>query len=152
MEFRTSLVQNFADPGFLDLGIGVTWTPIKDLVVVIHPLNYNIILSRGNSVYDSTFGAKIVADYTKKFGNFNIKSNLSVFQSYKGLNYSNFTWTNSFAYNIWKNIGLGLDFGLRKNKQEALNFVLDTDPNATFDTIDNELQSYWLFGVSYTIE
>jgi hypothetical protein len=38
---------NLNDPGYLDLGAGVTWTPIKDLIVVIHPLNYHFIFSSG---------------------------------------------------------------------------------------------------------
>ena len=72
-EYRSTLVQNFNNPGFLDLGIGATWTPIKDLIIVIHPLDYNFVFSRGDNVYESSFGAKIVADYSRKFGNFNIK-------------------------------------------------------------------------------
>src|SRR5690606_7294936 len=39
-EYRTTLLSNFNDPGYLDLGLGATWTPITNLVVVIHPLNY----------------------------------------------------------------------------------------------------------------
>ncbi len=148
-EYRSTLVQNFNNPGFLDLGIGATWTPIKNLVIVIHPVNYNFVFSRGDNVYESSFGAKIVADYSKSFGDFNVKSNLSMFQSYKSSDYSNYTWTNSFAYTVWKGIGLGFDFGLRKNKQEALNYNLETDPDATFDGIDNKLQSYWLFGLNF---
>lgn len=148
-EYRSTLVQNFNNPGFLDLGFGATWTPIKNLVIVIHPANYNFVFSRGDNVYESSFGAKIVADYSKSFGDFNVKSNLSMFQSYKSSDYSNYTWTNSFAYTVWKGIGLGFDFGLRKNKQEALNYNLETDPDATFDSIDNKLQSYWLFGLNF---
>lgn len=151
-EYRSTLVQNFNNPGFLDLGIGITWTPIKDLIVVIHPLNYNFVFSRGDNDYNSSLGAKIVADYGKKFGGFNFKTNLSLFQSYETSNYSNFTWTNTIAYTLWKNFGLGFDFGLRKNKQEALNFIRTTDPNASFDTIDNKLQSYWLFGLNFNFE
>lgn len=148
-EYRSTLVQNFNNPGFLDLGFGATWTPIKNLVVVIHPANYNFVFSRGDNVYESSFGAKIVADYSKSFGDFNVKSNFSMFQSYESSDYSNYTWTNSFAYTVWKGIGLGFDFGLRKNKQEALNYNLETDPDATFDSIDNKLQSYWLFGLNF---
>ena len=151
-EYRSTLVQNFNNPGFLDLGIGVTWTPIKNLIIVVHPADYNFVFSRGDNVYESSFGAKIVADYSKSFGDFNIKSNLSMFQSYKSSNYSNYTWTNSFAYTIWKGIGLGFDFGLRKNKQEALNYNLKTDPDATFNSIDNKLQSYWLFGLNFKLD
>jgi len=151
-EYRSSLVNNFNNPGFLDLGIGATWTPIKDLVVVIHPLNYNFVFSRGDSQYNSSLGAKIVADYKKSIGNLNLSSNLSIFQSYESSNYSNFTWTNSLSYTVWKNLGLGFDFGLRKNKQEALNYDLKTDPDTTFNTVDNKLQSYWLFGLNYKLD
>jgi len=152
MEYRSTLVNNFNDPGFLDLGVGGTWTPISNLVVVIHPANYNFVFSSGDAQYDSTFGAKVVADYTKSFGGLNLKSNLSVFMSYEGSNYSNYTWTNSFSYTFWKSVGVGFDFGLRKNKQEALNYALDTDADASFDSIDNDLQSYWLLGLNITLD
>ncbi len=152
MEYRSTLVNNFNDPGFLDLGVGGTWTPISNLVVVIHPANYNFVFSSGDSQYDSTFGAKVVADYTKSFGGLNLKSNLSVFMSYEGSNYSNYTWTNSFSYTFWKSVGVGFDFGLRKNKQEALNYALNTDPDASFDSIENDLQSYWLLGLNITLD
>lgn len=150
-EYRSTIIDNFNDPGYLDLGIGFTWTPISNLLVVIHPLNYNFVFSNNDVIYDSSLGAKIVADYTKSIGDLNIKSNLSVFQSYEDSNLSNWTWTNSFGYTIWKNIGLGLDFGLRNNKQEALDYAINTegDTNATFDSIDNDLQSFWTFGLSY---
>ena len=39
-EYRTTLLDNFNDPGYLDLGVGGTWTPMENLVVVIHPLNF----------------------------------------------------------------------------------------------------------------
>lgn len=152
MEYRSTLVENFNDPGFLDLGVGGTWTPITNLVVVIHPANYNIVFSSGDAQYDSTFGAKVVADYTRSFGGLNLKSNLSVFLSYEGSDFSNYTWTNSFSYTFWKSLGVGFDFGLRKNKQEALNYYLDADPDATFDSIDNDLQSYWLLGLNITLD
>ncbi|MDZ7612477.1 MAG: DUF3078 domain-containing protein [Flavobacteriaceae bacterium] len=64
-EYRSSLINNFNDPGFLDLGIGGTWTPFSDLVVVIHPLNYNFVFSSSGNTYESSLGAKIVADYKK---------------------------------------------------------------------------------------
>lgn len=151
IEYRTTLLNNFNDPGYLDVGVGATWTPISDLVVVIHPLNYNFVFSSGDTVFESSFGAKIVADYTKEIGDLNIKSNLSLFQSYESGNLSNWTWINSFGYNVWKNIGVGFDFGLRSNKQEALNYALAQDPpTATgFNDVDNKLQTYWTAGLSY---
>ena len=152
-EYRTTVLNNFNDPGFLDIGVGATWTPIENLIVVIHPLNYNFVFS-SNSVIDfeSSLGAKIVADYTKQFGAINFKSNLSMFQSYKSSDLSNWTWTNSFGYTLWKMIGVGFDFGLRQNKQEAFNYQQSQPGSTAFarlENADNKLQSYWTFGLSY---
>ncbi|WP_405268111.1 DUF3078 domain-containing protein [Cellulophaga sp. Ld12] len=152
-EYRTTVLNNFNDPGYLDLGIGATWTPIQDLIVVIHPLNYNFVFSKGDdSVFESSLGAKIVADYTRKIGAVNFKTNLSMFQSYKSSDLSNVTWTNSFGYTLWKGIGVGFDFGLRSNKQEALNYALNQDPATatSFDDVDNKLQTYWMAGLNYS--
>tara|TARA_R110002073_G_scaffold279026_1_gene442992 strand:- start:257892 stop:258848 length:957 start_codon:yes stop_codon:yes gene_type:complete len=146
-EYRTTILSNFNDPGYLDLGVGFTWTPVTDLVVVIHPLNYNFVFSKGDAVFESSLGAKIVADYTKKIGDVNFKTNLSMFQSYKSSDFSNWQWTNSFGYTLWKKIGVGFDFGLRDNKAEAVNFA--NDPLVTFDNVDNKLQSFWMFGLNY---
>ena len=151
MEYRTTVLNNFNDPGYLDLGVGATWTPITDLIVVVHPLNYNFVFSKGDTVFESSLGAKIVADYTRQIGDVNFKTNLSMFQSYKSSDYSNWTWTNSFGYTLWKMIGVGFDFGLRSNKQEALNYSINTLGNTaeTFDSVDNKLQSYWTAGLNY---
>ncbi len=153
-EYRTSIINNFNDPGFLDVGLGATWTPIKDLVVVIHPLNYNFVFAKNEAAFDSSTGAKIVADYTKKLGKVNFKTNFSTFQSYKSSDLSNWTWINSFGYTLWKGIGVGFEFGLRGNKQEGLNDLqtraTNPMPNATFSDVDNKTQSYWLFGLNYS--
>ncbi|MGB3151610.1 MAG: DUF3078 domain-containing protein [Maribacter sp.] len=150
-EYRTTLLNNFNDPGYLDVGVGATWTPITDLVVVIHPLNYNFVFSSNDAIFESSLGAKIVADYTRKIGAVNFKTNLSMFQSYKSGDLSNYTWINSFGYTLWNGIGLGFEFGLRNNKQEALNYAINTLGNATetFETVDNDLQTYILFGLNY---
>ena len=157
-EYRTTLLDNFNDPGYLDVGVGATWLPVENLVVSINPLNYNFVFSDNNAVFDSSMGAKIVADYTKQIlGGINFKSNLSTFQSYKSGDLSNWTWINSFGYTLWKGIGVGFEFGMRQNKQEALNYALSqldmdnlpaTLPN--FDNVDNELQTYWLLGLNYS--
>lgn len=156
-EYRTTFLDNFNDPGYLDLGVGATWTPIENLFVVIHPANYNFVFADNDAVFDSSFGAKIVADYTRQIGAISFKSNFSTFQSYKSGDLSNWTWINGFSYTLWKMIGVGFDFGLRSNKQEALNFALNqidpANPPATtpnFDNIDNDLQSYWTLGLSYS--
>ncbi|NRD18737.1 DUF3078 domain-containing protein [Winogradskyella eckloniae] len=155
MEYRTTILDNFNDPGYLDVGVGATWTPIENLIVVIHPLNYNFVFADNDSVFESSMGAKIVADYTRQIGAINFKTNFSTFQSYESSDLSNWTWTNSFSYTLWKMIGVGFDFGLRSNKQEALNYALGewdstgTDAEPTFDNLDNKLQSYYTFGLSY---
>ena len=154
-EYRTTVLNNFNDPGYLDFGVGLTWTPITDLIVVIHPINYNFVFSKEDTIFESSLGAKIVADYIRQIGAVNFKSNLSMFQSYKSGDLSNWTWTNSFGYTLWKMIGVGFDFGLRSNKQEALNYALSQyDPMGTggiptFDNVDNDVQTYWTLGLSY---
>jgi len=147
----SSTIENFNNPGYLDLGVGATWTPIPELVVVIHPLNYNYVFSKNDAVFESSVGAKIVADYTKQWDKLSFKSNFSTFQSYKSANLSNWTWINSLGYTLWKGIGVGVDFGLRNNKQEALNNALGQNlaTTPTFDNVDNKLQSYWMFGLNY---
>ena len=153
LEYRTTLLNNFNDPGYLDLGVGFTWTPITDLVVVIHPLNYNFVFADDNTIFNSSLGAKIVADYTRQLGKVNFKTNLSAFASYESSELSNWTWINSFSYTLWKGIGVGFDFGLRSNHQEALNFARNLaaipNPAATFDNVDNDLQTYYTLGLSY---
>lgn len=143
-EYRTTLLNNFNDPGYLDLGVGATWTPIDNLIVVIHPLNYNFVFAENDAVFESSAGAKIVADYTRQIGAVAFKTNFSTFQSYKDGDLSNWTWTNSFSYTLWKMIGVGFDFALRSNKQEAANFQ-----GVALEDADNELQSYYTIGLSY---
>ena len=150
-EYRTTLLDNFNDPGYLDIGMGGTWTPLSGLTVVVHPFNYNFVFSDASTIFDSSFGAKILATYDTSIGALKLKSVLSAFESYKDSNLSNWTWTNAVSYKLWKMIGLGFEFGLRDNKQEALNYAVNTlgETDATFGTIDNDLQSYWLFGLTY---
>ena len=149
IEYRTSLIDNFNDPGYLDFGGGFTWTPINKLVVVVHPGNYNFVFSKGETVFKSSLGAKVVADYATKIKKLSVKSNLSIYQSYKSNDLSNWALTNALGYTLFKKIGLGFELGLRQNKQEALNNALMTDTNAVFKTVANKLQSYWLLGMSY---
>lgn len=152
-EYRTTLLNNFNDPGYLDLGVGGTWTPTDNLVVVVHPLNYNFVFAENDAIFQSSLGAKVVADYTRSIGKISFKSNLSAFYSYESSDLSNYTWINSFGYTLWKNIGVGFEFGLRGNKQEALNFENNNLAAGatpfTFDNVDNALQSYYLLGLNY---
>jgi len=149
-EYRTTVLDNFNDPGYLDFGVGITWTPMPELVVVVHPLNYNFVFSDGSADYESSLGAKIVADYNKQIGKFKFRSNLSAFQSYKSSDLSNWTWVNSLGFNVWKGIGVGLESGLRGNKQESYNYAIDNEGyTGTLANSKNDLQSYWLVGLTY---
>lgn len=140
-EYRSSVIDNFNNPGYLDMGAGVTWLPAKDLVVVIHPLDYNLIFSTDGYDYQSSLGAKIMADYKLDITkNLTWTSNVSAFMSYEGTDLSSWTWINGLTTNV-HGFGIGLDFGLRGNKQEALAEGLN----------DNPLQSYWVFGLTYAL-
>lgn len=154
MEYRTTILNNFNNPGYLDAGIGATWTPIENLVVVVHPLNYNFVFAEDDTIFQSSLGAKILVDYTRQIGAINFKTNLSAFQSYESSDLSNWTWINSFGYTLWKGIGVGFEFGLRGNQQEAVNFattnfIEGSGPTPTFENVENQVQSYWLLGLNY---
>ena len=138
-EYRSSVIDNLNNPGYLDLGAGATWTPITDLVVVIHPLNYNLIFSQGGFDYKSTLGTKLLADYKRQLTKgIAWSSSLSAFFSYEGSDYNNWTWINGLTTKV-KGIGVGLDIGLRSNKQEAAEAGLSNNP----------LQTYYVFGLTY---
>lgn len=141
-EYRTSVLdEKFNNPGYLDIGAGATWTPVTDLVVVLHPLNYNFIFAEEGSDYTSSLGCKVVADYKRQLTKgIAWKSNLSGFFSYEGSDLHNWTWINGFTTAV-KGIGIGLDLGLRSNKQEAL----------AAGKTDNPLQVYYLIGLSYAL-
>ena len=141
-EYRTNLLNNFNNPGYLDLGVGATWTPINDLIVVFHPLNYNIIFADDETMYQSSLGTKILATYTRTIAErFNWKSNLSAFVSYKDLDdLSNYTWTNGISFTAFKGIGIGIEYALRINKQETI-------ANGS----DKTLQQYFIIGLTYSL-
>ncbi|MFT4761186.1 MAG: hypothetical protein ACI9XO_001070 [Paraglaciecola sp.] len=156
-EFR-STISNFNNPGYLDLGVGGTWRPMADLVVVFHPLNYNFVFSDDDVAFQSSLGAKVLVDYSKALPiGIAWKSSLSAFLSYEDAsNLSSWTWVNGFSMTVWKGLGVGFDLGLRQNKQEALGVVRKAQEidggtaTADFDTdFDNPLQSYWLLGLTY---
>lgn len=157
-EYRTSVLDGkFNNPGYFDIGAGATWTPVNDLVVVFHPLNYNFVFSDDDKVsYESSLGCKIVADYKRQLiKGIAWKTNLSGFISYKDLDYSNWTWINGLTTAV-KGVGISLDFGLRSNKQESYasyvaGLPAGTTPDPLSDFSDNKLQTYYLLGFSYAL-
>lgn len=152
-EYRTS-VLNYADsignkfssfnnPGYLDIGAGVTYTPIKNMVLVFHPLNYNYIFSKSDNTFTSSLGCKIMGDYnTTIYKGIAWRSNLSAFFSYKNADPAlhNGTWTNWFGFKIFNGIGVGIEHALRYSPVEG-----------SLLGIGKKLQSYYIVGLTYTI-
>ena len=135
-EFNSSVLENFNNPGILDIGAGFTWLPVQDLVVVIHPLNYHWVFG-DNPNFNSALGAKVVVDYTKTFtGGITWRSNLSGFLPYQSQTptLQEYTWTNGFSFSAWKGIGVGIEHAIRKAEVE-------------FDGT----QSYFILGLSYAL-
>ena len=91
--------------------------------------------------FKTSLGCKVVADYKRKLiEGLSWKSNFSGFFSYEGSDLHNWTWINGFS-TAYKGIGVGLELGLRNNKQEALARELS----------DNPLQVYYVLGLTYSI-
>ncbi len=151
-ELNTSLF-NFLKPGALDIGIGGTWTPSNNLVVVVHPLNYHYAWAADGTGADASgaLGLKVRADYTnsyvvmgKKIG---LSSTFTAFQPYSdtktifnpgaddqyeaGL--AELTWLNTISFEVWNGIGVGIGAGLR---------------SADFEALD-QTQTYYNLGLSY---
>ena len=168
-----STLFNFNDPGQLTISAGATWLPIKDLVVVIHPLGYQFNFPSGD--FTSSPGAKIGATYTSEiFPGVSWNSSLNAFIAYSGgdvtrtiggvevaQEYStgdltNWTWLNGFGFNIWKGIGVGLNVGLRGDRQLVDNYAAlsANDNGATYldpdlKLGDNPIQFFYNLGLSY---
>ena len=137
-ELNTS-IENFVDPGAFDFGVGGTWTPNNNLVVVFHPLNYHAALSRTDGIDGiGALGLKLRADYTKGINlagkNLNLSSTLTGFIPYSDDNIQEFTWVNTVSFELWKGIGVGIGFGLR---------------DAEFEFPDT--QTYYSLGLSYNL-
>ena len=160
-----STVLNFNDPGQLTISAGVTWLPIQDLVVIIHPIGYQFNFPSGD--FTSVPGAKIGATYTREIiPGVKWNSSLNAFLSYAGGDnnfafdangdptvgeysagdMSNWIWENGFAFNAWKGIGVGFNFGLAKNRQLVDKYrFTNTDEN----TDENPFQFFYNAGLSY---
>lgn len=140
-DYRTALLQKrFNNPSTLDFGVGITWKPAKDMVIAIHPLNYNAVFAEQNA--RSSLGLKVLAEYSKKFfAGINWVTSFSGFQSYKDDDLNNWSWTNGLSKNI-KRLGIGLDVSFKQNKQEAIARSLENNP----------FQWYYIFGLTYSFK
>jgi len=184
-KYITSLF-NFNNPGQLTLSAGATWLPIDNMVVVIHPLGYQLNFPSGDFV--SSAGAKIGVTYGANIlPNVAWASNLSYFlpygggdgtlkafvpdaastandpkftdtvaselaQTYGTGDLTNWTWINTFSTKILNGIGVGLNVGLRSDKQIA-NQARFNSLGGAFDpaTADNPIQLYYSLGLAYTL-
>jgi len=134
----------FNNPGDLDIGIGATWTPIKDFYLMVHPINYHWKFGDDPN-FNSALGAKIKAGYARElYKGIAWVSNLEGFYAYSNPaspspNNHWYEWTNTFAFSIWKGIGVGFTYGLR------------TAASETFGSEDGDTQSRYSLGLSYTL-
>ena len=151
-ELNTSL-SNFLSPGTFDIGVGVTWLPVQNMTVVIHPLNFHAAwpADGGSLESQSALGAKVRVDYFKDFGvagkNINWTTTLTSFIPYadkkqdvlddtgafvRDAGLREYTWINTLSFEIWNGIGVGIGFGLRNSDLES-----------------SSVQTYQTLGLSY---
>lgn len=87
-----SSIFNFLNPGSLGIGAGITWTPhqVPNLVVVIHPLTYQIAWAKGEQTETlNAVGAKLKAEYSHEFpGGIVWTSSLNSFIPYSNKDYA----------------------------------------------------------------
>ena len=168
----------FNAPGQITVSAGLTWLPIDGLVVIIHPLGYQLNLPGDLT---STAGAKIGATYAATIiKGISWTSNLSAFIPYGGAGINNipfknaagddttfgvdystgdlvtWDWLNGFSFSVWKGVGVAFQLGLRGNKSVAdigrlgANAISGTPDPAAVNLSDSPLQSYYTLGLGYT--
>ena len=154
-ELNSSL-GNFLEPGTIDFGLGITWLPIRNMTVMVHPFNYNIAFPAIDAIEgvetSGSLGAKARLDYFIDFvilGNdVNWTTSFSAFIPYTDLDaieldgggtfrpkVNSFQWLNNLSFTVWKGIGVGFGWGMRK-----ADFEID------------DFQYYTNFGISYNIK
>ncbi|HHH55300.1 MAG TPA: DUF3078 domain-containing protein [Bacteroidetes bacterium] len=138
-QYNSSIVNNFNNPGILDLGAGATWTPhqIPNLVLTVHPLNYHLVFQKGDVETKKALGAKIFAGYfANLYKGIKWNTDFSGFLEYGSSDPSlnEYTWNNTLSLPAFHGIGIGIGFGLRKSALES-----------------EKLQSYYNLGLSYNL-
>ena len=174
-ELNTSLL-NFLSPGTMDIGVGATWIPMPNLTVMIHPFNYHYAFSGIDGLSSKgALGAKVRVDYYEDFlimgKSVNWSSTLTSFFPYGNsepqtvlldpLNPDTsesfeaglfeYTWLNTLSFEVWKGIGVGLAWGLRKSDFEGEKLSEDELPDDCKNCLLSGpgTQSYMNVGLSY---
>ncbi len=165
----TTTLLNFNNPGKLLLSAGLTWTPISNLVVNIHPLGYEINFPGELS---SVAGAKIGATYANSelipgvawtsvfnaflaYGGDDVTFDNGQTFNYTGGDLTNWTWVNGFSFTVFKGLGVGFNVGLANNRQQtdlwrSKNANLSSGGNLIIED-ENPLQLYYTLGLAYTL-
>jgi len=100
----------FLEPGTADIGIGGTWLPIKGMTVVIHP----------RSTTFTTY-----QPYSNPEGSITLRE---------------YTWLNTLAFEVWRGIGVGVNFGFRQADFETIN---------ESSTEEGVVQKFYQVGLNY---
>ena len=165
----------FNAPGQFTISAGLTWTPIADLVVIIHPLGFQKnwpgeLLSSPGAKIGATYAATIIpgVSWTSNLSAFipyggagdvthkNIAGNDLRTVSYETGDLVTWDWLNGFSFSVWKGVGVAFNLGLRGNNQVADLGRLQLANNSqvadlsTVDLSDNPVQAYYTLGLGYT--
>ncbi len=162
--------SSFLNPAKLTVSAGLTYTGIKNLVVILHPLGYERNFP-GELI--SATGAKLGATYAATiWKGIAWSSNLSAFIPYtngdgsveyadasaqlRSVDYStaelvNYTWLNGFSMKVFNGITVALNVGLRGDNQigDKGQIALATD-GGSVAVKGLKLQSFYTLGVGYT--
>jgi len=141
-EWESNLIDQTINPSYLDMSLGLTWTPNDYFSSVIHPVNYELALAEEDQ-FESSLGAKLVFEYNQQVDQYvNLASSFSGFLSYEEIEIlSNYTWTNRLNVKLIKSLGLAMEYALRMSQQETVAIGLN----------DDHVQSYFLMGLSFEI-
>ena len=144
-------VFSFNNPGKLTFSLGLTWKPINDFVIYVHPLAYQWTFPTGD--FSAASGAQIGGTYSAEiFPGVKWTSSLEAFMAYSGNDdkmlssgqLSNWTWMNGFSVaDVFKGIGLGFNLGLRKDEQLGIAKGEGVDASA--------MQMIYNLGLSYAL-
>jgi len=155
---RTSF-GGFFDPGYISVGVGGTWKPSANFVLVVHPLTFrgtfaqDTLVKQGfgfddlNSNIQGDFGAKILASYTRELApRLTWASNLNVFFNYGDFENPEATWNNDFGYALSPQVSLAFGHAFRFYKPETYGQFRKGFPLASAGQTNEQLESLEQFG------